>query len=441
MTMEFWVPVFARAQASNAPPELPDLVDHIRSSVVVIRSSSPFNSEILGSGFVVRSGLIATNAHVIRGAHSIRLQGLSSDQERTATAVFIDESSDVAFLSSDLKTGMPLPLASKALPKQGTRILALGHPEGLGFTLSEGIISAVRTPDDEAPRLQLTAATSPGSSGGPIINLRGEVVGIATSQYTVGQNLNFAVPACIIDSLLTEAIAQLDRFRAKPGGVALLADSLADWNRALRIDLLEGTIDGVLLCDLTRLDVYNALGDPDRSLEERTNSAGEPIGARVMYGALGLLFTFNPWSQDASQHCDGLRVYLHDAYEAHVGIVMRASAASLCPPFTAQMTREEVKTFWGERRLLVIDPEDALGAPSETDVAEEARIGLEPSEALRQSNARARHELMLMGTIMNLELIASGDATLFHHSLQVDTETRGDRALRHVSIVTPCAGD
>lgn len=84
-------------------------------------------------------------------------------------------------------------LASETLPEIGEKIYAVGNPKGLNGTFSEGIISGVR--DIQANNiLQITAPISPGSSGGPVLNSSGQVVGIAFSSYSSGQNLNFAIP-------------------------------------------------------------------------------------------------------------------------------------------------------------------------------------------------------------------------------------------------------
>jgi tetratricopeptide (TPR) repeat protein len=97
-------------------------------------------------------------------------------------------------------------------------VLTLGAPLGLEQTASEGIVSAVRDTPEGGRRLQITAPISPGSSGGPVLNTRGEVIGIATFVMTQGQNLNFAVPVNEVSPKLTNigSVAPLKRTTRRP---------------------------------------------------------------------------------------------------------------------------------------------------------------------------------------------------------------------------------
>jgi tetratricopeptide (TPR) repeat protein len=83
---------------------------------------------------------------------------------------------------------------SATMPEVGERVAVIGSPMGLEQTLSEGVVSAVRKIPDFGEILQITAPISPGSSGSPVVNMKGEVIGVATLQLVKGQNLNFAVP-------------------------------------------------------------------------------------------------------------------------------------------------------------------------------------------------------------------------------------------------------
>ncbi len=95
---------------------------------------------------------------------------------------------------------IPLPIV-RAVPQEGESIFVIGNPFGLEGSVSNGIVSAVREISGYGRIIQITASISPGSSGSPVVNMAGQVIGIATLQAAEGQNLNFAIPA--------ERIAQL----------------------------------------------------------------------------------------------------------------------------------------------------------------------------------------------------------------------------------------
>ena len=158
-----------------------------------------------GSGFFVRDNLIATNYHVIEGAArgTAKLVGQFSTytiEGVTAT----DKTNDLALLKVTMYGIKPLPLGNSSDVKIGETVYVAGNPKGLEGTFSNGIISSRR--DQYAKeRLQMTAPISPGSSGGPVLNSKGEVIGISFMTLVSGQNLNFAIPSRYLTELLTES--------------------------------------------------------------------------------------------------------------------------------------------------------------------------------------------------------------------------------------------
>lgn len=124
-----------------------------------------------------------------------------------------DEENDVALLKVTAN-GLPsLKLAQGHKAKQGENIVVIGSPLGLETTVSDGIISSIRGKEG---LIQITAPISPGSSGSPVLNLKGEVLGIASFNLQGGQNLNFAVPVKVVVKLLQELkISSVDKQRAK----------------------------------------------------------------------------------------------------------------------------------------------------------------------------------------------------------------------------------
>jgi serine protease Do len=176
----------------------------------------------LGTGtgfFLAKEGYIVTNHHVIDGADKV-VADMSDGRKISILGLLAkDEANDIAILKTDFTPGAHemLNLARKGAPpsRPGDRIFVIGAPIGLAGTLSEGIVSALRPSSDmdkftgERTRsredlLQISAAISPGSSGSPVINTSGEVIGVAVSYLGGGQNLNFAVPADVVHKLLAE---------------------------------------------------------------------------------------------------------------------------------------------------------------------------------------------------------------------------------------------
>lgn len=154
-----------------------------------------------GSGFIIdSSGIIMTNAHVVRGAERVVVK-LEDGRELTATDWEADPASDVAIVRVD--AGEPLPSMALGDSEQieiGDWVLALGNPFDIGTTVTSGIISAKRRNtgiNDREGYLQTDAAINPGNSGGPLVNLRGEVVGINTAISTRSggyDGVGFAIP-------------------------------------------------------------------------------------------------------------------------------------------------------------------------------------------------------------------------------------------------------
>ena len=160
-------PIPDRAQS------IADVVERTRAGVVRVAGS--------GSGFVVDSaGYILTNAHVVGGAGRFTVV-LSNGIGLTSSVVASDAARDIALLKVDTTRQLTvLPLATEA--REGDEVVALGYPLDLegGMTVTRGIVSAFRT-SGGVTHIQTDAALNPGNSGGPLLNLRGEVVGMNTS--------------------------------------------------------------------------------------------------------------------------------------------------------------------------------------------------------------------------------------------------------------------
>ena len=158
----------------------------------------------IGSGFFVKSNLIATNYHVIEGAAkgTAKLVGkfiTYNIEGVTAT----DKTNDLVLLKVTAYGIKPLSLGDSDAVRIGATVYVAGNPKGLEGTFSDGIISSRRDKLTKE-RLQMTAPISPGSSGGPVLNKKGEVIGVSFAVYKSldAQNLNFAIPSNYLKKLL-----------------------------------------------------------------------------------------------------------------------------------------------------------------------------------------------------------------------------------------------
>jgi antitoxin component YwqK of YwqJK toxin-antitoxin module len=176
-----------------------------RSLVVVVTQDHDGNAVAQGSGFFIAPNLVATNLHVMKRASQGYVKSVSEDVTYKITEVqAFSLKRDICVLYLADAKGRPLP-SSKDDATVGEDILVAGNPEGLEATFSKGIISAIRS---QAGLLQIDAPISPGSSGGPVVNEHGEVIGLAVSSLTEGQNLNFAVPIRVFDGHVVGRIAE-----------------------------------------------------------------------------------------------------------------------------------------------------------------------------------------------------------------------------------------
>jgi tetratricopeptide (TPR) repeat protein len=182
---------------TSGQENLPVLIKKVEPSIVVIFT---YNREgkILGQGtgfFIDKEGGVITNHHVLQGASRAVVKTPGEKEYSINKIVAEDREGDLIRVSLDIPEEVvhPLPVIN-TLPEVGERVIVIGTPLGLDKTVSEGIVSAVREIPTFGKIIQVTAPISAGSSGSPVINMKGEVVGIATFFIVAGQNLNFAIP-------------------------------------------------------------------------------------------------------------------------------------------------------------------------------------------------------------------------------------------------------
>ena len=170
-------------------------------------SSGRDDSRVAGSGFrIARTNVIATAAHVVlalRGTPVIVWQS----RRWNARVLGLDEAADLALLEIDPAAPMPgLTLAAGESDAPGTWVVVIGCPFGALPTATTGIVSArpgaVLRPESLRGQMQLNAAVNPGNSGGPVVNLDAEVIGVASATVPAGYGLGFAVPVAALRRLL-----------------------------------------------------------------------------------------------------------------------------------------------------------------------------------------------------------------------------------------------
>ena len=163
--------------------------------VVAYKSANPDDS-VQGSGVIIAPGQIVTNCHVIEGADVIYL---SHDKNySTALLRFEDPDRDLCQVSAVNKSGFNRAITAVVSVSElrvGQKVYAIGAPQGFDLTLSDGLISSLRSIEEVGTIIQTNAPMSHGSSGGGLFDSSGRLIGITSFQYKLGQNLNFAVPA------------------------------------------------------------------------------------------------------------------------------------------------------------------------------------------------------------------------------------------------------
>jgi len=229
----------------------------------------------LGSGVIVRgNGIIVTNAHVVKGADELKVV-LNDRREFSAEVVAQDEETDLAVLRIDTNgEKMPsLRVGADTDPEIGDIVLAIGNPFGVGQTVTSGIISALGRTNvsDISSAIQTDAAVNPGNSGGALVNLQGELIGVNTAIFSRsgGSNgIGFAIPAALVERAIDSALSEGRIVRPWIGARTNSVD--ATMAAALGLDRAKGAVINELLEDgpadkagLDKGDVILSVGGTD----------------------------------------------------------------------------------------------------------------------------------------------------------------------------------
>jgi S1-C subfamily serine protease len=212
MAAVLWL--MAAMSAQNAPTtnkgqhlDIPTISRKANGAVVSIIMSDRNGHPITqGSGFLIsKDGHVVTNYHVIREGVSAIVKLPNGASFHVDGVLASDKHRDVAIIKARGSNFRMLILGDSARLQVGEEVVAIGNPLSLESTVSNGIVSAFRTDEKEGDKfVQITAPISHGSSGGPLFNMAGEVVGITTSGYSGGGNLNFAIPINDVKPMLPD---------------------------------------------------------------------------------------------------------------------------------------------------------------------------------------------------------------------------------------------
>ena len=242
------------------------------TALIVIQDNLGRSS--LGSGFVIGDGQIATNAHVVEGASSGTVKLVGAETAHAIDSILaIDRAHDLAIVKATGITASALSLGDSDTVQIAQSVYAAGNPQGLTGTFSSGILSAIRAEGNSLVAdtiLQMTVPVSPGSSGGPLLNTDGEVIGVVFSQVTYGQNLNFAIPVNFLKTLVATTTdesglyifdpnlrTELERALGKTLGSPITIDDMATLTSLeARFDDIKDLTGLEFATNLTSLNLY-----------------------------------------------------------------------------------------------------------------------------------------------------------------------------------------
>ncbi len=265
---------FALVLEMQAQDFLPDLVRRIKPSAVAIETfDARGNTVSRGSGFFIAADRVITNRHVIEKSSRAEIHLIDGKRFPVRGVLAVDGEGDLALLKVEVPPALAIPLPIvRAVPQEGETIVVVGNPFGLEGSVSNGIVSAVREISGYGKIIQITAPISPGSSGSPVVNMYGQVIGIATLQAAEGQSLNFAVPS--------ERILQL-----KVNDLQSFSSLTAETQKNKRSNAESLYSQGV--AQLSRDDFNRALSYFEKAVEIDPNYAEAWYQAGFCYGILG----------------------------------------------------------------------------------------------------------------------------------------------------------
>ena len=210
--MIVWVVLMiALSSPVTAVTDLTELVKSIQPAVAtVVVYDVNRNVANLGTGFFIdKTGILVTNHHVLLGKFSAEIRTADGSTYPIKTVIAENQATDLVKVRVDIPSEKVswLPVSAEP-PLVAQHVVVVGSPMGLEQSVSDGIVSSVREIPGLGTFYQMSAPISPGSSGSPVVNLQGKVVGVASFQFLQGQNLNFAIAGNSVLDLKTDDTGQ-----------------------------------------------------------------------------------------------------------------------------------------------------------------------------------------------------------------------------------------
>lgn len=213
--LSLWAALTASSVAAQSPPRknIATIAKAANGAVVSIIVGDKDRPIALGTGFLInKNGAIMTNYHVIQNGDRAVAEFPDGRTVEIDGVLASNKARDVAIIKAHGDNFQTLTLGDSDRLEVGDEVVAIGSPHGLESTVSNGIVSAIRVVEEKGKLLQITAPISHGSSGGPLFNMAGEVVGITTLYLEGGENLNFAIPINDAKRLILKQSAMLQNF-------------------------------------------------------------------------------------------------------------------------------------------------------------------------------------------------------------------------------------
>ena len=452
---------------------LPELVRRIKPSAVAIETFDSKGEKLArGSGFFIDVDRVVTNRHVLEGAYRAEIHSSTGTVFPVKAVLAVDAEGDIALLKIEAPAGAirPLPLV-KTSPQEGESIVVIGNPLGLEGSVTNGIVSAVRDIPTFGRIIQITAPISSGSSGSPVVNMQGQVIGIATLQITGGQSVNFAIPSERISQLQATTPMSLSDLVVASGrnkrarAVQFFRDGLSflskdDCEKAL--PYFEKAVES----DTTYADAWaqagfcnEKLGKHGEALEASKKAVNLRPSAESFFNIGLASFYLKQYREAADAYRQAIKLDPYNAADAHyaLGLVYRdwgkadeeiqayKQAIRLRPDYTSAYERlgtrymrskkyaEAVEVF---RQLIALKPGDAV-APNNMG---EAYLELnKPNEALESFRQAIRLKPDFGKAYYNLgkTLLALGnrDAALEQYNILMNID--GDWAEKLEALINP----